>query len=103
MKKLITTILFVLPFCLFGQTTINKVNTVVNQTKQVITTLPNVINTTLIDSDEELDPEYIENTIVIEPDNTVYKYPNMDAKTDQEQFNYELQQTKFITGKPKGK
>ena len=99
MKNIITTILFIVPFCLFGQTTINKVNTVVTQTKQVINTLS--LPSTVLDSDEDLDPEYIETNIVIEKDNTIYKYPNMDAKTDQEQFNYELQQTKFITGKPK--
>ena len=99
MKNLITTLLFVLPFCLFGQTTVGKVTNVINQTTQVVKTLPLPINT--LDSDEVLDPEYIETDIVIEKDNTVYKYPNMDAMTDQEQFNYELQQTKFITGKPK--
>lgn len=99
MKNLITTLLFVLPLCLFGQTTVGKVTNVINQTTQVVKTLPLPINT--LDSDEVLDSEYIETDIVIEKDNTIYKHPNMDAMTDQEQFNYELQQTKFITGKPK--
>lgn len=92
MKKIITTILFLTPFCLFSQTN----NEVLNKSKQTTTLSSSQLNT-----DEELDPEYIEVDIQIYEDNTIYKYPDLDSMTDQEEYNYELKQIKTTTGNPK--
>lgn len=55
-----------------------------------------VLIPSVVFSQENLDAEYQERPIRVEADNFIDENPDLDAMTDQEQFNHDLKNGKFI-------